>query len=343
MGESAPMPHEWNRARSATLKDVAREVGVCESTVSVVLNGARSGTRVSERTREAVITAARRLGYRPNGQARSLVTGRTGRIALYCGSSVVDRRNLFFMEVMCGMLAACDSRGLNLLIHGPGRNEADILNLVSNRSVDGIVMVALSDDPMIGLLNDLKVPAISIGDAIPGLPCVVADDVAAGVLQADYLSSRGHQHVLYLSSQVQYGSAKARQQSFTERARELGMDVMVVAEQTGSDSHLVPAAWEALDRIDHPVTAVIGWEDVVANLICQELREKGIQVGQSVDVIGFNGFDCVMRPVQRLTSVDAHWWEIGEKSVELLETLLNGGSIAPKTIFPVHFIQGETA
>ncbi|MDX2066143.1 MAG: LacI family DNA-binding transcriptional regulator [Fimbriimonadaceae bacterium] len=343
MGESAPMPHEWNRARSATLKDVAREVGVCESTVSVVLNGARSGTRVSERTREAVITAARRLGYRPNGQARSLVTGRTGRIALYCGSSVVDRRNLFFMEVMCGMLAACDSRGLNLLIHGPGRNEADILNLVSNRSVDGIVMVALSDDPMIGLLNDLKVPAISIGDRIPGLPCVVTDDAAGGVMQAEYLSYRGHRRVLYRASQVQYDSAKTRQQAFVTRATELGMDVMVVSEPTGFFSRLSRPEWEAIEDAQHPVTAIVGWEDVVAGLICEELRSAGRRVGQEIDVIGFNGFEYVMRPVQRLTSIDAHWWEIGEKSVELLETLLNGGSISPKTTFPVHFIQGETA
>ncbi|MEO7716918.1 MAG: LacI family DNA-binding transcriptional regulator, partial [Capsulimonas sp.] len=34
------------RTNAPTLKDVAREAGVAAMTVSVVLNGARSGTRV---------------------------------------------------------------------------------------------------------------------------------------------------------------------------------------------------------------------------------------------------------------------------------------------------------
>jgi DNA-binding LacI/PurR family transcriptional regulator len=51
--------------------------------VSVVLNGSRSGTRVSEATRQRIMVAAGELGYRRNGLARSLKRGRTNILGFY--------------------------------------------------------------------------------------------------------------------------------------------------------------------------------------------------------------------------------------------------------------------
>jgi len=60
------------RSTTVTLQDVAREVGVSAMTVSVVLHGNRSTSRVSDATRERILEAATRLRYRPNAVARGL-------------------------------------------------------------------------------------------------------------------------------------------------------------------------------------------------------------------------------------------------------------------------------
>jgi LacI family transcriptional regulator len=63
--------------RTATAKDVAERAGVARPTVSAVLNGARTGTMVSEATRQRIMSAAAELGYRPNLTARSMASRRS--------------------------------------------------------------------------------------------------------------------------------------------------------------------------------------------------------------------------------------------------------------------------
>jgi DNA-binding LacI/PurR family transcriptional regulator len=63
-----------------TIHDVAAEAGVSPSTVSNVLNG--RSHRMLPQTRERVEQAIARLGYRPNGPARQLRTGRSQTVGL---------------------------------------------------------------------------------------------------------------------------------------------------------------------------------------------------------------------------------------------------------------------
>ncbi|KMS65636.1 LacI family transcriptional regulator, partial [Streptomyces leeuwenhoekii] len=65
--------------RGPTLEDVAREAGVSRATVSRVVNGVRN---VDPRIQDVVRRAISRTGYTPNQAARSLVTRRTGAVAL---------------------------------------------------------------------------------------------------------------------------------------------------------------------------------------------------------------------------------------------------------------------
>src|SRR5689334_18406686 len=56
--------------------DVARRAGVSQSAVSLVFGGKAAG-RVGKLTQEAILQAARELGYRPNSAARTLRSGRS--------------------------------------------------------------------------------------------------------------------------------------------------------------------------------------------------------------------------------------------------------------------------
>lgn len=68
--------HRNERTRSlVNSRDVAREAGVSQATVSRVLT---SGAVVSDETRQRVLDAMQRVGYVPNMAAQALKTGRTG-------------------------------------------------------------------------------------------------------------------------------------------------------------------------------------------------------------------------------------------------------------------------
>ena len=60
---------------SVTLKTVAGAAGVSEATVSYVLNGRAEKVGIPPATRDRVLEAARRVGYKPNTVARDLALG----------------------------------------------------------------------------------------------------------------------------------------------------------------------------------------------------------------------------------------------------------------------------
>ena len=62
-----------------TIKDVARVSGVSLATVSRVINGT---DMVSDKTKEKVMDAVKKLGYNPNSAARALVSQKTNAIGI---------------------------------------------------------------------------------------------------------------------------------------------------------------------------------------------------------------------------------------------------------------------
>ena len=64
----------------ATLKDIAADTGFSVTTVSLVLNNKPS--KIPEGTKQIILEAAQRLGYRPNQLAVSLVKKRTDTLGL---------------------------------------------------------------------------------------------------------------------------------------------------------------------------------------------------------------------------------------------------------------------
>lgn len=334
------LEHTWNERRSTTLRDVARDVGVSESTVSVVLNRTRSGTRVSDVTRRSVLEAAERLGYRPNGLARSLQTGSSNRIGIYSGWSRLDARNLFFAELLGGMFDGSLEHGMNTVVHTSGFESNHLLELVSNRAVDGLVLHARDNDPIIPMLDDLRVPVVAVADRVPFLPSVVVDDAEGGRLQAQHLAAKGHRHILYKQARVTSHSAAVRMGAFALEAELLGMRVTIHNHEVASEISDEDLA--LLRRKRERATAIVAWSDAMAEILCHRLADLGFSIPEDVAVAGFDGFRAFYAPRFDLTTVRAPWAEVGKTAVKMLNALIKGESVPSLTTLPVDFAPGRT-
>lgn len=153
---------------ATTLQDIAREAGVSAMTVSVVLNGANSSTRVSHTTRTRVEKVAESLHYRPNGVARGLSRRRMdarGVAAETDGNSV----NLHFLEILNGILAACAVHGQNTTIF-PVTNwqhdEKKLLQFCDGR-IDGMLCIS----PMFSRIPE-QISVVGFDDSLLALMTV---------------------------------------------------------------------------------------------------------------------------------------------------------------------------
>lgn len=138
--------------RRATIKDVARAVGVSPTTVSHVLN---DRGRVGSETRERVLSQVKALGYEANPTASNLRRSRFGAIGLY-----LPERSLtfdFYTAMMHGASTAAFARGRALSLIPPNLAPGELAGL----GLDGVIVAEpVVDDPMIDGWLSRGVPVV---------------------------------------------------------------------------------------------------------------------------------------------------------------------------------------
>ena len=121
-----------NGSARPTILDVADRANVSKSLVSLVM---RDSSSVSEGRREAVLKAARELGYRPNELARGLVQRRTRTI----GVLLSDLHNPYFAEAVDGIKDGVRSLCYETLLGTGNRGpEVEAIRTLLERQTDGI-------------------------------------------------------------------------------------------------------------------------------------------------------------------------------------------------------------
>ncbi|MDX2065887.1 MAG: LacI family DNA-binding transcriptional regulator [Fimbriimonadaceae bacterium] len=331
------------RRVGATLKDIATVVGVNPTTVAVVLNNTASGTRVSAKTREAILTAANNLGYRPNLVAQSLRRGRTNQIGLYNGYEFLDVRNPFLGSIVAGTLSACSALGLDLVIHTTSRNKAPetIIQAIYGGRLDGVIVVAPPSDPVGQTMDAGHLPALALGDPVANLPCVVGDDYDGGRQLARALLARGHRRVLFRSTAQQFASVDGRRNGLQDGLIDGGGELVLTPAEAPRVGEFTGAEWAALRGPD-ACTAIACWEDESAYKTIDALIQAGYQIPRDLAVTGYDGCELPVRPFVKLATVDAAWPEIAKRTVKLLHERISGADVPTRTVCPVKFLPGDT-
>ena len=330
----------------ATLGDVAKLAGVSKMAVSVVLNGARSGTRVSEATRERIVAAAAELDYRVNPIARSLRTKQTDIIGFYSGNHSLEDRSPFLREIMLGIRAASDEIGKDLLMFGifDGKSEFEVFRALSDGRVDGLVIHADPDDPVVRFLAGVNFPVVAHTDPLGSIPSVVVDDEEGGKLQARLLYDAGHRRVLVRTSLYPFVSVRRRTEAFLGAASALGMHAVVGKKTTHGADHALDAdelSLLALDGKDR-LTAIAAWDDGCAHAIIPQLISLGFRVPEDVAIVGYNGIEPEYPLAWDITSIDCRWDEVARTAVRTLEERMKGNHVPMEIRLPVVIRKGKT-
>ncbi|MFB7590684.1 LacI family DNA-binding transcriptional regulator [Streptomyces sp. NPDC056169] len=303
-----------------TSRDVAREAGVSQATVSLVLGDKWRG-RVSERTADAVREAARSLGYRPNLAARNLRLGHT-RTALLVVPALT---NEFFARVYTGAATVAARHGFGVVLYpspdgvGPARDPF----ASARAALDGIIASSMASDALKAFRGtDLPLVMLDSDPADTGAAAHVNLDIADGMRQVTgHLLALGHRRFVHLASAVPSWT-------FDVRAAALGEALAGVSVRTVRaplDVHGAMAATErALAAPGPRPTALVCDDDILAAGACKALRRLGLRVPEDVSVTGFDDLALATAVEPELTTVSLPAERIGEQGMAALLAVLAG-------------------
>lgn len=304
-------------SRMATVRDVAKEVGVSVSTVSRALAVPHL---VNAQTRERVVAAAEELGYRPNSAARGLRAGRTNNIGLV----VPDIENPVFASVTKGVQDRARKGGFSVFVADSEEDidlEAEVITSLA-KQVDGLILGSPRGTEARTLRALDGKPAVVLNRQIGGLTSLLLDN-AGGVVQAlDHLQALGHTRVAYAAGPESSWSSGERVE---EVRRQAGLRDGLEIVELGAFPPFVSGGYHAADlAIASGATALFAYNDLVAIGALERFRDRGVRVPEDMSVVGFDNVVFSELTFPTLTTVDMPMRTVGRRSVDAITRVVTG-------------------
>jgi LacI family transcriptional regulator len=177
-----------------TRSDVAREAGTSVAVVSYVIN---NGPRpVAEATKQRVLDAIKKTGYRPNEIARALACGTTKTYGLV----VPNISNPFISSMAHALQREAFANGQVLLLGDAGddrQRERELINNLLHRQVDGLLYTSVDRHPYIELIQATGTPFVMLDtvDVSQQICAIRVDERAAAFRATQHLIEHGHREI----------------------------------------------------------------------------------------------------------------------------------------------------
>jgi len=310
-------------APNVTLADIAKQLGVSKTTVSLAL---RNKPGVSEETRRLVLDTAQRMGYQEKASRAASKSDTRSIFFLYFGSDDgrqdIDGIGLGYLD---GVQSAAENLNLQVtidyLVHGGEIGLSFEMLKTKRTKAIGALLVGLKneEDPSLAEVRQLNVPLVIVNRYWPtsDLSFVSVDYEQAEASAVKHLAGLGHRKVAFVSlnKDVEYSWYQQRRDGYL-----IGLE----NERCVSDSRFVIHATSATQAIDLLVnqatdaTAICASNDTVAIALINELRARGIQVPRDMSVVGFDNDGRLPAAEPPLTTVDYDEFDIGYWAVRAL-------------------------
>ena len=307
--------------KAATLSDVAKATGVHLSTVSRVMNP-ETRHMVSADVAKRILAEARKLGYRPNRAASTLVTRKSNII----GVVLPDITNPVFPPILTGIEEGLRKHGYQAIVANVGADEEEqrfVINLLLGQQVDGLILAtARRHDPVVRMCVEQRVPLVTVNrrDESGIASCVISDDGHGMRLAVRHLLELGHRRIAHIAGLDALSTGHFRRLGFLAAVAESGIDParVAVCEASGHTRECGKAALLELMRRAPQTTAIVTGNDLVAIGCYDALAELGLRCPQDVSIVGHNDvpFMDMVRPP--LTTVRIRHHGMGVDAARLI-------------------------
>lgn len=315
----------------ATIYDIARAVGVSQTTVANALKGKGN---LSMATRERILQYAKEVGYRPNALARSLTQRKTFMI----GFILPTIANPFYPEIAEEIERIAQQHNYQVLLcntHCDPKLGHLHLEHLESRWVDGIIVMGISMD-----VADIRarfvqgLPAVLCdwqeNETPEGIPQVSIDFYQAGALAAQHLLDLGHRDLAII---VDEPLQTLRLEGFRATLHTAGVELPAEMIQHGDST--LESGYNAAKRLFAQATrptAIFATNDWMAIGAMRATHELGWKIPRDLSVIGLDDIVVAAHYQPPLTTIAIPKQRLARIATELLLQQIEGKSELPVSL-----------
>jgi DNA-binding LacI/PurR family transcriptional regulator len=313
----------------AKAKDVARIVGVSQSTVSRVLNGS-AGNLISEETKRRVIEIASQIGYTPNPFAQAL----RGKKLHLLGLVVREINDPFFSKLIAELSTQARRMNFNLVLghaHSDPDEALKITTTFNMRHMDGVLVLGdLKNDQM--ALDEIvrgkqAVVALCRGSSPTTLNTVNSDNNYGTRILLDHLIQFGHKKIGFIDGGW-LGDIRERRETFINYMSERDYHIRpewVLTETNGAEGGY--RAMQALLDLQDSPTAVFASDDTMAIGALKAVFDRGLRVPNDMSIVGYDDIEMAQYICPPLTTIHQPIEEICTQALKIMLNIIDQGEL----------------
>lgn len=309
--------------KSATLKQIANQLGLSVTTVSKALN---NYTDVNENTKQRVLDLAAKLNYTPNSFALGLRKQESKTI----GVIVPDNVHYFFSRVIKGILDVTDKNNY-LVILMQSNEDCDLekrqVDLLISKGVDGI-LISLSNKTHkfshLQKIIDNNIPLILFDKIAKTINCskVIIDDRKAAYEAVTYLIKKGYKRIAHFRGDLNPQNSIDRfwgyKQALLDNNIEFDPSLVYLCNNNSDFEDGFNSAKNLFNDHGNNVDALFTVNDLLAIGALKYFNENNIKVPERIGLIGFSNWFMSTVVTPTLSTVEQHGIEMGKQSADLL-------------------------
>lgn len=313
----------------ATLKQIAKQLGVSVSTVSKALN---DSSEISEATKTKIKEFAKLQNYKPNITALNLKNRQTKTI----GVILPNILNSFFAKVFTGIEKVAEEKGYHIITcisNESLEKEIHAMELLSNGTVDGFILSISEESQKENYFEHFTdcinegVPIVMFDRVTDKVKCdkVIVDDLDSAFKATQQLINLGCKKIALLSTIDNLSVGKLRANGYF-KALEQNKDTIDESQIILTDS---------VEDFDKKLEILFSTQEIDGIFALDEHAsvsslkfaiKNGYKVPENLSIIGFADGVWSRRLMPSLSTVSQHGPEIGETAARLLiEKLENKG------------------
>lgn len=312
------------------LKDIAEKTGYSVNTVSLAL---RDSARLSKETRQKIQEIAKKLNYRPNQIAKSLVSRQSNIIGLI----VTDIRNPVLTHVAQAVEKELAAKKYGVLFGTSNDDieiEKQVVEMFRARQVDGILAYPKSQQHMEHLysLREEGFPIVSlVKDPLGKVDVVSVDDEVGAILATEHLIEQGHTKIGLVDTLSPMGNKdKYNGYKKTMEAHNLKP---IFGLNEDLNCHTLARGYKAMEKImsqDEKPTAIFAVIDNFALGVLRWAAKNNVNIPNDIALVGFDNIEYGEYASVPISSMNYDVDKVSKLAVARLVELIAAGNLLPE-------------